>query len=328
MSSMTSKNYSIHKDEDHIEEQTEDILLKFEEVFRFINAIGLMENIFAIIIFFHLGRKNILAQAPQFMLTQQAVWDALSCAFAILTSFHATKGIELILTVNYVICSVWNSGALYFLAYNYSVYNHVLFTLERFYSIVLPLQYAVLKGFKKLILVAYYIFVFAYSFPHFIKYSYDEDSHEICIDKGDTFEKFYDFTTVAIGYLTPFTIMCVANSIVVRKIRKSAKLFSQEQISGSAGSVSAMHGKSGRSAASTALVRVTVCLGVTFILCSAFANITLFSIASGIISLSESLHRLKHLAVLTANLTMIVNPMLYIIFLPSLRKQVFAMCIS
>ncbi len=149
---------------------------------------------------------------------------------------------------------------------------------------------------------------------------------EICISSSYEVYLAHHMNFIMFLYICFFNqSYIISNLTVIRTIRKSGKIFSKNS-SAETGSASAIHGKDIKERASRSLVQLTLALGVTFIICAAFANFVVLLLATKIIKLPEYFHEMEHLAILTENLTMILNPILYTIFLPSLRRQIWSLC--
>ena len=303
-------------DSDHffrdLEEEEEFLELLLEKIFLIVNCIGWVENVTAIVILTLLYKKGFISGLSHLMLSQQAFFDAASCALGILVSFHPLEWVSPGDFWNYLLCHAWVSRGIYNVFYSYSVYTHVLLSLDRYLAIKMSIQYILIKAKFKFLLFLFYSFVLVYASPVFLKYFYDPIEHD-CYDKIG-FVDTYDYVTVIIGYVLPLLLLAYLNGSVVQKLRKQRKLVHIESA-----------GPDAREVAGKALVKISVALGISFIICAAYANIFIVLSTAQLISIPKRSH-LGHLSILSINVNMTLNPILSLIFLPSLRKQIGALC--
>ena len=165
-----------HHEPPSFEEILHEAEIVLEDVFRVINGAGAIENFIAIIILYKLRRSDLLAPMPYFLLSQQALFDCLSCLFAILVSFDILHYFDMGNFENYLVCHIWDTDGLVTLFYLYSDYNHVLFTLMIFLSIRYPIYYFTMRKFRFVIMFFFYITLFAYNFPMFYRLTYDPET--------------------------------------------------------------------------------------------------------------------------------------------------------
>lgn len=146
----------------------------------------------------------------------------MSCAIGCLVSFHPLEWVtDPTAALNEVLCRLWSSEAFYILVYTFSVYNHVLFSGERYFALVHPLRYATVRRQRKWAVSAFYLCVLLYSVPGFLKQTYSYSEY-VCVNWIGVVEP-YDFANVAVGYVIPLCLLVFMNARVVFTLRAQSK---------------------------------------------------------------------------------------------------------
>ena len=290
-----------------------------------VDGIGVIENLFVFLLFLQLRRKQLLTPTAHLMLGQQTFFDALSCGLAILVSLDPFKLISLNGTWNILLCHIWKTQFIYFLAYLYAVYNHCIISSERLIAIVYSLHYSRLKNKLWIILVSFYLIMFAYNFPGLFRMNYDFETNTC--ERTQEYNQIvqpidvYNVSTIFFQFLLPLLIMGVTNIMVVFRLKRESKAMQKFGGMHESAAQSSMHGPNKITEANRALVKISVSLAISFISTSIFANIFLFLSALDLITIPQ-FSPLGNLTILSANINMTINPILCIVCLPSLRRSI------
>ena len=182
-------------------------------------------------------------------------------------------------------------------------------SLDRFIAIKTSIRYRVHKQKFKFFLLFYYILIFSNSGSGMLTSFYNEDHHR-CYDKFG-FVDLYDYAKAITGYILPVLLIAYFNLNVIRKLQMQPK----NLVNGGT-----IRSHDSRIIASRSLVKISLALGIAFIVSAAYANIFLILSTARVISISKESH-FGELSILSSNICMSLNPILSIIFLPSLRRK-------
>ena len=298
-----------------------DLAIIAQQIFQLLIVIGTLENITALIILYLLRKKDLIAPIPWVILSHQLLIDSLGATMTLIVSFNVpNEGQHFPVFFNFLLCQAWDSGAIFSLFFLESDYNHILFAVMIYLSIRFPIYYFTMKKQIVLILLVFHAVCIIINAPMFTRLTFSTLTFE-CIEpwiyKAQSYNiyQLYASLKVVTDFFVPFIFLITFNFMIVRVLRsKSSKLQIQ-------GTNVGYHGPEVRAEATAALLRISIAFIFSFILCSVYITLFEFFVGTKIWNLTYDAVE-ANLAVLSESVSLLIDPIFIVMFLPAFRRQV------
>ena len=242
------------------------------------------------------------------LLTHQAWVDGLACAIAVLTSVQPFVLWKVnLFYVDYIICHVWHSEAMYWAIIMVSIWNMVLIAVERYIAVLYPFKHKYINRKHVVgIFVLMYIFFALYLLTSgFLRMAYYKGLCWLSLDTD--FIYYWSITNLFLFYLIPMMSFIILYGRVVFTLRIRG-------ISGSAVQSDVIN------AASITLLKMAIAVTSVFAVTIGYAQCYFTLVFTDIIEhVIDS--PVQKAAIVLNTCNVVANPFLYVFILPAFRRS-------
>ena len=244
--------------------------------------------------------------AMRVLLTHQALVDGLACAMATAISIEP----EMFWKVNYffidyILCLLWHSEAIYWAVVMVSICNLVLMAVERYVAVVYPFQSVKRKHIVGTFVVVYVFFAVYLFVSGFLRMTYSNNMCGVAI--SPIFRYYWSIANLFVFYLFPMVCLVFLYGRIVYTLRSRKR-------QGSAGQADVID------AASATLLRMAIAVTSVFAVAIGYAQCYFILISTGTIP-DVFVSPQEKAATLLNTCNVVANPFVYGFMLPAFRRS-------
>ena len=278
---------------------------------------GLLVNIITVVTLAVNGKE--FPQIGRILLQHQAIADSLVCSMGIVLLMQPFMWVTGNDTVDFLVCQVWHSQAIYWLSVYISIWNLVFIAFERFIMIVFPFKHRNIRPthIYSAFLIMYSSFVI-FTSPVWLPSRYDNTKREclrsvtVTLNSSYTFELIYTVSVFFVQYAVPIAFFIVLYTKIILTLRQR-----QENLKENMG---VSQGSRLYDIANQQMTRTVIAVTIFFVVSLSFDSwYFLLSLSDGIQYDVSSQFQIIGTFLVTVNSG--VNPFIYCTSMPIFRKS-------
>ena len=247
-------------------------------IFCVLNGIGIAANALQFVMLIRMKKIKIISNDAAVVFLNQAIIDFIISALAIFYTYADVSMMPEIYGdfewIRPLICMVVYTQYPYWALNCVSIYNDVLLAMERCFAVVFPLKQQRFHSMITGIIILLYAINIVFRFPAIFYNEYDYDYHR-CVARR--FEgifnilRYFGMSGFVVNFLFPLILFLLFNGITVKKLREKNNLLKFQN-----GNNVVNPGDERKNKAALVIVKVSIFLAVSYILCLSFTRIYYF----------------------------------------------------
>ncbi|PAA59702.1 hypothetical protein BOX15_Mlig026353g1 [Macrostomum lignano] len=282
-------------------------------VFLTVAALGLGANSLSMAVF--IRERKLISSNPRLLIISQASVDLIGCVLAAIKwlTIYAPSRVPANF-IGTIVRHLWFSEYVIWLTVLCSTLNLQLITLERFVALVFPLVTRSATKLKSGI-AGIWIYTALHMWRVFIDLSRGDGSHSNCCVYNRAIpawlSRSFGLVNFSMLYALPVVNMSIRYSAMIVTLRRNRSCISEES-------------QKKKLAASSKLIKTFIVAGVAYVFCFTANQISYLLHMFDVYFDQKGLFYNARLLLVNAN--MIVNPVIYFVFMPPFRAALLKLC--